>query len=280
MNNCKLLVSIIFFFILFSCNKNSENSKNTEGVTVQEFDNFIADEIVEEIDTTIDERNPPYEIEADNKIDVVIAVAGTVSDFIAPENTCTGFRYGSYFLPRKENKVLLSYANDNIKSITASDGVIKNLRKDLRNNKAFYFTLDSMTKNLELINLTFNLNTNSVQKGIRFLEYKDDTLFYGTSSWGRMVERKALRLPENRVTQIQNITASYIPQKGDILYFLNREGVITSNVTKNKEGKWKFKEAEWNSKCTGRKMTKSVLVADITKIISANKLDTATRFAR
>jgi hypothetical protein len=260
------------------CKKEIEISKNTEGV-----EEFIENEI-EEIDANIDERSaddtPKYQTEAENKVDAVFPVLGTVSEQTTPENYCSGFRYGSYFIPRQECKVLFIYANDNLKNITVSDGVIRNIRKDTRNNKAFYFTLDSMTKNLQLINFTFHLNADAPQKSLRFLENHPTKGFYGTSQWGRMTEREALNLPLNPVSQPQQITSSYIPKLGDVLYFGDREGIISKDLGKNKEGKFKFKIIEWNAKCTGRKITSSRLLFDVTKIVSGNKRDTATRFAR
>jgi hypothetical protein len=240
-----------------------------------------SEQVFEYADTTIDESDAheTYTPESENRVEAIIGTAGTVSEIITPEGTCDGFRYGSYLVPRKECKVLLAYAGDNIRSISASSGIIKNLRKDSRNNKAFYFTLDSMSKNLEPVYFSFQLNSNVAQKMERFLNFRDDTIFYGTSIWGRMLERENLGLPKNPTSAPSVITSSLIPKKGMVLYFGNREGVIVSDITKNADGKWRFKTVEWNSKCTGRKMDKSVLVADITKIMSANNKDTATRFA-
>jgi hypothetical protein len=267
---------IRYLFIIMILFNSCEKDKNTEGVI---FDDFIEDEIVEYTDSTIDE-SPIYNTEADNKIDAIIPVAGTVSDLVAPENYCTGFRYGSYFIPRQENKVLLLYASDNIRSITASDGIIKNLRKDLRNNKAFYFTLDSMTKNLEKINFVFHLNNIDADKSLWFLENHPIKGFYGTSQWGRMTEREALNLPLQTSSLPSIITSAYVPKLGDVLYFQDREGVIVKEYPKNKAGKFKFRITEWNAKCTGRKMTSSRLLSDVTKIVSGNKLDTFTHYSR
>lgn len=262
-----------FLMLVFACQKQN----------VSDDDDF-AEEEIEYIDNAIDEREaddtPKYNSEAENKIDAITAIGGTVSDIIAPENDCQGFRYGSYFVPRQEIKVSFIYAGDNLSKITCSDGVIKNLRKDTRNAKAWYFMVDSMTKNLEMIYFTFHLNSNSPVKGVRFLENHPVKGFYGTSQWGRMTEREALNLPVAPSSLPSPITSSYIPTLGDVLYFGDREGVITTVLPKNKQGKFKFKVTEWNAKCTGRKMTSSRLLFDVTKIVSGNKIDTATRFAR
>lgn len=261
-----------FLILLFACEK--------QNVTTE--DDFVEDEI-EYVDQDIERGvydTPKYTSDAENKIDAVIPTVGTVSDIVAPENYCSGFRYGSYFVPRQECKVLFIYANDNLKSIDVSDGVIKNIRKDTRNNKAFYFTLDSMHKSLELINFTFHLNADNPTKSIRFLENYPIKGFYGTSQFGRMTEREALHLPLQPSSSASPITASYIPTLGDVLYFGDREGVITTVLPKNKAGKFKFKVTEWNAKCTGRKMTSSRLLSDVTKIVSGNRIDTATAFVR
>lgn len=266
--------NLIFAFALCAC-VSCERYETSEA-----FDE--SEQINEYADSTIDEsaERETFAPEAENRVESITGVDGTVSEIIFPENGCNGFRYGSYLVPRKENKVLLAYANDNILSIATSSGVIRNLRKDSRNNKAFYFTLDSMSKNLEPVYFSFQLNSNVAEKMERFLNYRDDTIFYGSSIWGRMLERETLGLPKNPTSAPQYITNSFVPKKGTVLYFGNREGTIVSDVTKNSSGKWKFKVVEWNAKCTGRKMDKSVLVADITKIISANNKDTATRFAQ
>jgi hypothetical protein len=274
----KYITIILFITILFnSCAKefSHEFPENTEGV----FDDFVENEIVEYVDSTIDESEI-YQTEAENKVDQILPVGGTVSDLVTPENYCSGFRYGSYFVPRQENKVLLLYSGDNIRSITTSDGVIKNLRKDPRNNKAFYFTLDSLTRNLQKVNFVFHLNADNAEKSVRFLEKDSIKGFYGTSQWGRMTERQALNLPLQTTLPRTLITAAYVPKLGDVLYFGDREGVITKEYPKNKQGKFKFKVTEWNAKCTGRKMTSSRLLFDLTKIVSGNKLDTFTHYSR
>ena len=266
------------FLLLASCNKIAENSDE---------DDFIEGQEIEFIDPDIDERNPDdsgdtpkYQSEADNRIDVIQPVNGTVSDLMLNEGNCPTFRYGSYFVPRQEIKVSFIYANDNLRNITASDGVIRNVRKDTRNSKVWYFTLDSMRKNLEMIYLSFYLNNNTVVKGVRFLENHPIKGFYGTSKWGRMTELEALGLHSNITSPQQQITSNYIPKLGDVLYFGDREGVITKEYPKTKKGQFKFKITEMNAKCTGRKMTSSKLLFDVTKIVSGNRVDTATAFVR
>lgn len=308
------------FVTLESCKKseavdasNGSSAKSEQFYDGDEYDKgIITEDSEKELEDIID-----YDKDAVSKIDSIVTQGDVKYSDLYTDAACADFKYKTYnLMPDNQNwyrySIYLNNETDSITDVTANQntkidavGSVKRIERFLDNRKrwAVYcqtnsaiaikkanikFTVTladgkSKARTVKCVGVISNIseNTTNGDEDNEYYEYA-----YGTSRYTAMEERRKLnKVGIGQSNTRQDITSSYIPQLGDVLFFGEMPAVIISTpvsvaATRTKQARLKFKIVESNTKCNNKRYLKSVAMTDPTQITSADGITKATKYFR
>lgn len=291
----KLILFDVFalFIAAFSvaCKKNTEvdNSPRVETFDGDEYDKGL---VIEEPEDVEEAEVPDYNSEA-IKIDSITGYKWS-DNMPVNEDCTTEYKYKNNLIVNAgtSNKMTLYTSDkDSIISISSNKTTLNPLLSTQNIlSKVHQFSLSTTNDLFKIGTVKITITGSSgktYSKSIKVIGANSNDDVYGTSNWGFRDER--VKIEKSSDVNISDnsidITSSYTPQRGDVLIFGNKSGVITTAptfkaATSTKPSAYKFKAVEMNAKCNNRKTTKSITMTDPTQIKSADGATYATKYFR